>query len=67
MQINPNIDREPYKYPPLAKYGLKVVMSTTKFITTNVVAMANYIADIPQVIKSKIESLVVKMCVRQFS
>jgi hypothetical protein len=45
---NPDIDPELNKYPPLVEFGLKVVMSTTNLVTTNITAAAAYIAEIPQ-------------------
>jgi hypothetical protein len=60
---NPDIDLELNKYPPLVEFGLKVVMSTTSLVTTNITAAAAYIAEIPQILKSNIKSITVKRCV----
>ena len=38
-------------------------MSTTTLITTNIAAAAAHIAEIPQIVKSNIESFIVKKCV----
>ncbi|KIM86868.1 hypothetical protein PILCRDRAFT_290182 [Piloderma croceum F 1598] len=53
---NPNIDPELHKYLPPVKFSLKVVMSTTSLVTTNITAAAAYLAEIPQTLKS-IESI----------
>ena len=57
---NPNIDTELNKYPPLIKYGLPVVVKVTTLVINVVEAAASCIADLPETIKSKIQTVTFK-------
>jgi len=57
---NPSIDLELNKYAPLIKYGLDVIVRTTTLITTNIAAAAVLIAEIPETVKSNIQSMTIK-------
>jgi hypothetical protein len=43
---NPDIDPELHKYLPPVKFGLKVIMSTTSLVTTNITAEAAHLPEI---------------------
>jgi hypothetical protein len=47
-------------YPPLLDFGYRVIMSTTTLIRTNIAVAARRVAEIPQMIKSNFEPLIVK-------
>jgi len=57
---DPSIDHELNKYPPLAQYAQKVVMTTTTLVTTAVAAVADLLEDISDTVKSGIQSITIQ-------